>query len=759
MGMLNGMWRGRTRWGRDSGACFVTLWLGLALSTELHGQSTPMELTRLSGPVEIDGRLDDEAWASVPELPLTMYYPTFEGTPAERTEIRVAYDDDHLYAAGWFFDSNPDAIRVNSLYRDRWNGDDAFAIYVDAFNDNENAKWFGTTASAMRFDLLVSNDGDVLNSSWNGFWDSEATVTEEGWFVEVRIPFSTLGFQVDEDGRAVMGLTVTRLVSRSGERVTFPAIDPQYEFRQPSVAQDVVLTGVSSTEPVYWTPYVLGGVSRNAVRDNGRYRYETEGKREFGVDLQYPVASNLTLNMTANTDFAQVEADDQQVNLDRFSLFFPEKRRFFQEQSGIFDFQLGHGTRVFHSRRIGLTDDNEVLRVIAGGRLVGRVGEWDLGVLNMQTDDAPYLPTENFGTLRLRRRAFNDFSTIGGIVTTRARSGRWNVATGVDGSFRLYGNTYLTTKWAATADQADALDPVESAQFYVRWEQRANRGLAYQFSASRSGENFRPELGFLPRTDFLRLAAFGNYFVFTDDHPVFRRVYPGYLAFSTFRNSDGKLESGQYAVWLQWETKSGGSGWIEPKLFIEDVSRNFTIGGEVGVPRGRYTFADLQAVWSMPSGRQLRTSVDARAGTYFDGRRVQVVTRPTWNVSRHLELGLDYQWTWLSFGERDFRTPELDEIEEFGANREAHIHVGRLRVRTAIDSRASGNAFLQYNSTTNRLDLNLRLRYNFSEGQDLWLVLNEGMTTETAALDPGFVDSPRSLNRTFIVKYTYTLGG
>lgn len=747
--------------GRDRGASLG--WFGALVLVGMWGspahaqEDEPLVLTRLSSPIAVDGRLDDAAWAGVEPLPLTMYYPTHRGSPTERSEIRVAYDDDYLYAAGWFYDSDPEGIRINSLYRDRWNGDDAFAIYVDAFNDNENAKWFGTTPSAMRFDILVSNDGSTLNSSWDAFWDSETTVTDEGWFVEVRIPFSTLGFQLGDDGRAVMGLTVTRLVSRTGERVTFPDIDPQFAFRQPSVAQDVVVEGVRSGRARYWIPYVLGGVSRTPdVANPGQF--SSEDQRELGVDLKYAVGGNLTLDLTANTDFAQVEADDQQVNLDRFSLFFPEKRRFFQEQSGIFDFQLGNGTRVFHSRRIGLTEDNQVVPVIAGARLVGRIGEWDVGFLNMQTEGQEFLPTENFGTLRLRRRAFNDFSTLGAILTTRARAGQWNVATGIDGSFRLFGNHYLTAKWAATADQDEALDPIDSGQLYLRWEQRANRGLAFQFSASRSGEGFDPQLGFRPRTDFWRLAAFGNYYVFTDDHPFFRRVFPGYLAFSTFRNSDNSLESGQYAVWLQWETKSGGGGWLEPKLFVEDVDRPFSIGGAIGIPEGRYTFADFQAVWAMPDGRRVRTAIDARAGTYFDGHRVQVVASPTWNVSPHLELGLDYQWTWLTFGDRQYAAPPERETPIFGPDQSAHIQLGRLRIRSALNSRASGNAFLQYNSTTDRLDLNVRLRYNFSEGRDLWLVLNEGMSTETR-FGPGEVERPRSLRRTFIVKYTYTWGG
>lgn len=746
-------------WGGER-VCAV-VWVGVLLagsvgSDVLAQDAASIELTRLSGPIVLNGRPDEAAWRSVPALPLTMYFPTFRGDPQERTEIRVAYDDDYLYAAGWFYDSDPEGIRINSLYRDRWNGDDSFAIYVDAFNDNENAKWFGTTPSAMRFDLLVSNDGQALNDSWDSFWDSETVVTEEGWFAEVRIPFSTLGFQVEDDGRAIMGLTVTRLVSRTGERVTFPAIDPQFLFRQPSVAQDVVLRGVETRRPAYITPYALTGAGQEAVWNQSAFEQQREYPREVGLDVRYALRSNLTLDLTVNTDFAQVEADDQQVNLDRFSLFFPEKRRFFQEQSGLFDFQMGGGTRVFHSRRIGLTDNSEPVPVLGGARIVGRVGEWDVGFLNMQTDDLEELPTENFGTARLRRRVFNDFSTLGGIVTTRIRDDTYNVATGLDGSFRLFGDTYLTTKWAGTFDDRGGDGVMEQSQFYARLHRRVSRGLGYQVSATRSGAGFRPELGFAPRSDFTRVATFGNYFIFTDDHSFFRRVYPGFLAFSTFRNSDNTLESGQYALWVQWETKAGGGGWIEPKVFVEDVESPFMIGGEVGIPVGRYTYGDLQFAWSMPAGRRLRAAIDARVGTFFDGTRVQVIAQPTWNVSPHVELGADYQWTRLRFQDRPAPV-DVDRDQRFGPG-QTDIHLTRLRIRTALDSRASGNAFVQYNSTNDRLDFNVRLRYNFAEGQDLWLVFNEGMATDRLP-DPSLPELPRSLNRTLILKYTHTWGG
>src|SRR5829696_3466353 len=161
----------------------VTLSVPAATAAQVpaHGNEQAMELTRLTGPVTIDGRPDEEAWQQVPALPLTMYSPVFKGTPTQRTEIRVAYDDEYFFAAGWFYDTDPSGIRVNSLYRDRWNGDDAFAIYIDAFNDNQTAKWFGTTPAGMRFDLLVSDDGNTTNENWDAFWTSHTSVTAEGW--------------------------------------------------------------------------------------------------------------------------------------------------------------------------------------------------------------------------------------------------------------------------------------------------------------------------------------------------------------------------------------------------------------------------------------------------------------------------------------------------------------------------------------------------------------------------------------------------
>ena len=708
--------------------------------------ASPLVLTRLEGPVVIDGMPNESAWQRIPTLPLTMYAPVYRGTPTQRTEIRVAYDDEFFYAAGWFYDTDPSGIRVNSLYRDRWNGDDAFAIYIDAFNDNRNAKWFGLTAGGVRFDQLVSDDGATLNGSWDTFWTARTTITSDGWFAEVRIPFSSIGFRTDADGRATMGLTVTRLVSRLEERVTFPDIDPKFEFRNPSQAEDVVLHDVRSHKPLYVTPYALTGLARTAtapVGDATAFGTDRKTSREIGVDVRYPLSGNLTLDLTANTDFAQVEADDQQVNLDRFPLFFPERRRFFQEGSGIFDFVAGGGARLFHSRRIGLASDFSPVPIYGGARLVGRVGNWDVGFLEMQTERQAATPSENFGVLRLRRPVLNPFSTAGLMITSYNGGGRTNLGLGADGVIRVTGDHYLTLKYSATMDSDDSstVSLGSRSLFDFKWERRVSRGLQFNVNGTRLGRDYRPEIGFLQRSDYTTANAIGNYFIYTNDSRWLRRYYPGALAFTTWRNADGAVESAQYAVWVEWDTKGGGGGWIEPKLFHENVATAFTIG-DATVPAGAYDFADLQVYLSMGAGKKLRTAMDVRSGTYFDGTRTQIILTPTWNASSHLELGTDYQLSHLEFGTRR-------QIE--------NVQLVRLRIRAALDAQASGNAFVQYNSTTNRLDFNVRLRYAFAEGTDLWLVYNEGLDTDPVR-DLTGIRSPTSLARTVLLKYTHTIG-
>lgn len=729
---------------RTRPAALAAVVLALAGPLAAQGSGT-LELPRLPGLISFDGMPDDAVWREVAALPLVMYRPTFRGRPTDSTVIRVAYDDEFVYAAGEFFDPDPSQLRVNSLYRDRWNGDDTFALYLDSFNDNETGLWFYTNPAGVRFDAALSADGRTFNGSWNGAWDVATRITDRGWFMEMRIPLATLGFQ-QRDGRVVMGMAVTRLMARRSERVTFPAIDPRYEFRQPSVYQDVTLEGVTARRPLYATPYVLGGVNRIAVLPPGApaWRNETEAVHEVGGDLRYGIGDNLNLDLSVNTDFAQVEADDEQVNLTRFPLFFPEKRQFFQERSGVFDFDFGSGGRLFHSRQIGLAPDRTPIRILGGARAVARTGPWDIGVLDMQTASRGATPAENLGVARVRRRVLNDFSYAGGMVTSRVDAdGGYNVATGLDASLRLFGDTYLTARGATTFDPAaDGGSLPDRSQVHLEWANRTQRGLNYFAQLHRVGPDYRPDLGFLPRADFTRWSVYGQYRTFLADHPLLRSHGVGAIGYGFHGNDDGALETRYLAYWWIYELRGGGSGWLEVIHHFEAVPQAFDLGEGVMVEPGEYHFETFWFNYQAGSGAKLRLGADAKVGRFYDGRRATLTLTPTWNLSRHFDLSGSYEFNRLTFPRRDAALS---------------THLARVRIGAALNARASAVALVQANSVTDRLGVNLRLRYNVREGTDLWLVYNEGIHTDRDGGPAGGPAWPRSTGRSVQVKWSHTL--
>ncbi|MFW6202341.1 MAG: hypothetical protein ACOC8B_07175, partial [Gemmatimonadota bacterium] len=284
----------------------------------------------------------------------------------------------------------------------------------------------------------------------------------------------------------------------------------------------------------------------------------------------------------------------------------------------------------------------------------------------------------------------------------------------------------------------------ERSQFFANWTRRASRGLWYTATVARTGREYRPELGFLARSGVTELIGIGYYNHFLEDGAGLRRVEPAVLGTVTLRNADRSLQSGRIAHWWTFETGSGASGWIEPQLFFEDVREAFSLGPDADVPAGRYRFANIWLQWSTPSGDLLGLTADLEVGGHFDGRRTGLTLEPRWNASRHLELGLAY---------------ELQRIRFPARGQGLDSHLMRLRILSAWNARLSLNGFVQYSSLDDRLGTNLRLRYNFREGNDLWIVYDERLDTRPAPeRNPG---SPRSRGRVLLVKYTHTfsLGG
>lgn len=723
--------------------------VGVSAARAGAGTKAPVRLQRLSGKITLDGRSDEPAWEKVRPVPVTMYRPTFGGELTERTEIRVTYDDTYFYVAGRFYDSDPRGIRANSLYRDQDSDSDVFTLILDTFNDNENARVFWTNPAGVRGDRAISNDGYASdNDSWNTYWDVATEQDELGWFMEMRIPFSSLGFQT-RGGRVVMGITVSRLIARKLEEQTYPAIPSEFSVDRPSLTQDILLEGISSRNPIYATPYGIGGFGQKAMlnQSGDAYQLNDEFKRDLGLDVKYNITSNLTFDGTINTDFAQVEADDQQVNLTRFSLFFPEKRQFFQERSGIFSFTTTGSDRLFHSRQIGLYKGT-VVPIIAGARLIGRLGQWDVGAINMQTAQRGSLdlPSENFGVLRLRRQVLNSVSTAGGMLTSRiGDDGSYNVAYGLDAVLNTFGHEYLTAKWSQTFDRA-ALDArdfnfADTGQLYLLWQRRRGRGWTYFQDFVWSGKDYMPALGFVSRKNYFGGSGLLHLNRYPGQGSPFFRTMPVHLQYEiAIRNSNRSVESFEagYQTGLWW--KNGHFLYATADLLYEDLLESLFFSDSDYVPAGHYTFYDFSLSYNTPSGRTLQFIPDVQAGSFYDGAKYELGLHTIMRQSRYLGLEVMYFLTAVRFPDRD---------QDFNA------HIARIRVQTAANTKLSMNAFVQFSSAADLFSANVRFRYNVREGNDFWIVYNEGLNTDRRL--PGeALRLPRTNQRTVLVKYTYT---
>ena len=705
-------------------------------------------ISRINGSVKFDGLSEEPAWNGIKPLPVVMHSPNFLDKPTEQTEILVAYDDDYLYVAGRLYDREPLKIQCTSKKRDDMKANnDWFGIVIDTFNDKENALVFFTTPSGLRLDMTVFNDAqgeEPFNTDWNTFWDVATERNKDGWFVEIRIPLSSLQYQ-DKDGSCVMGLISWRWIARKNESIVFPAVPPNwgmFSLFKPSQAQEVVFQGIYKKKPLYIAPYILGGFGHSYELNEAETAYERadDPAREAGLDIKYGITSNLTIDVSLNTDFAQVEADDEQVNLTRFSLFFPEKRLFFQERSSNFDFNLGGENSLFYSRRIGIYEGKSV-RIYGGARLVGRVGRWDLGFLNMQTAEVKDLPSENFGVFRVRRQVFNPYSYLGGIITTRIGVDEtYNVAYGLDGIFRLFGNDYLSFKLAQTFEngQENKLASLDQARIGMNWERRILNGLGYDFSFSRVGATFNPGMGFQMRDNYTR---FGDRLLYgwrPGEKSSLLRHHVFLDGFLLLENTSGSTESAEIGPGWEFETKSGSYGNFMLKMFWEDVPEEFSLSDDAEVPVGKYSFYGLNATYITSMTRLFFSENILEVGTFYDGWRASLSVSPWWSISSSLELSGTYQFNKVVFPDRD---------QQFTA------HIARLRILAMLSTKFSATAFIQYNSASNAVIANIRIRYNPREGNDFYFVYNEGLNTNRFRESP---IPPFIGNRAVMIKYTYT---
>ena len=707
-----------------------------------------MELPRINSPIDIDGVADEKAWQEIDPLPVVMYQPVHGGEMTEKTVIKVGYDEKYFYVMGKLYDSEAEKIVANTLYRDKYRGDETFAIVIDSYNDNENMKWFYVTPNGVKVDLHVTHDAieeKPYNRSWNTYWDSSVRKTDKGWFAEIRIPFSSLGFQ-EINGHIIMGMITYRYIARKSERHIFPDIPPNWKhgFVKASQAQKIKMHDVEYKRPFYITPYVLGSFDQvNSFDENeNQYSRKSNYNGEAGLDIKFPVSNNMNIDLTVNTDFAQVEADETQINLTRTPLFFPEKRQFFQERSDIFEFQFSEPNTLFYSRRIGLEQGRQV-KILGGVRLAGRTGKWDVGVMDMQTRSLPELDikSRNFGVIRAKRSLFDENSYAGGIITSRIDvDGSYNINSGFDFLYNYSGNDFLDFKIASTFDDRfeQNFSLVDNSKIRFNFHRRAINKFYYQLILQRVGKRYLPAMGFESREDYKLCDAQFFYGHFLKPESPFRLITPSLRYFMTLRNTDNSVQS--VMVEHPWELsfksaavlKITGIWWYENLLSPLYFSQNTFI------EPGSYSFYGATLDYEMAPYQPLQTDVKANASTFYDGKQYSLSVIPTWHQSKYLELSGELAINYIDFPER---------------NQREYLNIYRIQALLALNTHVSLQLLSQYNQLTKQIITNTRFRYNFSEGNDLWIVYNETTNTDLERTVP---DLPGFDNRLMIIKYTYT---
>jgi hypothetical protein len=700
---------------------------------------------RVPTPPVIDGDVqNDPAWEAAPVL--TGFHQTApdEGRPAsERTEVRVVYDDQALYIGVICFDRTPDDIIVSESRRDSPLDDtDSFQVILDTFHDRRSGFVFGTNPSSLEYDAQVLNEGEGsrggrsrqsrgsptgFNLNWDADWQVRARTGDFGWSAEIAIPFRTLRYA--EGGPQTWGINFQRNIRRRNETAYWAPLERQYNlFRLRSAG---TLQGVEapSQRNLKIAPYVLGELQRDFTTDEGA---TSDGN--VGGDLKYSVTPSLTLDVTLNTDFAQVEVDDIQINLDRFNLFFPEKRPFFLENAGLFSVGEEGEVELFFSRRIGLGPDGEVIPILGGARLSGKVGSTGIGLLNMQTRAVEGLtPANNFTVARVTQELPNR-SRLGGIFINRSATGemqgdgaRWNRTYGIDGRWGI--GEYAEVAGFLAGTDTPGIEKDEYAYEITAGYESPTWRLSTEHIGV--GEGFNPEVGFLERTAYTKHTGLVSYTYRPHGFLGFQEVRP-HVTYRGYWKPDGFQESGWLHVSSEAEWTNSWNAHPAVNFTREGVIEPFEIVDGVEVPAGTYDNTEADIRFETDLSAPLAYSVNLTTGGFFGGDIFSLTQTLTWRIGQSFIT--DTEWE-----HNDAHLPDGD----FTAN------LVRVRLSYTFTPNIYVQALLQYSDVeTDFWSTNVRFGWLQSGGTGLFLVYNE--TRESAGVASSFL--PR--DRSFTVKFS-----
>ncbi len=701
-----------------------------------------LEARRATSPITLDGSLDEAAWA-LADSTRGVFYQSIpnQGVPSsERTVVRVLYDQERVYVGATMYDSRPEALVSAGMEQDFATQDsDIFGFALDTYLDRQNAFLFAVNPAGALFDAQAFNDQQSVNRAWEGEVEVATRITEYGWVAEIAIPMTTLRFR-ESDGPQDWGINFSRRIRRISEDSSWAPLSRQFRVYKMSRAGTLTsLEGLGQGRNLWVKPFV------NGVRSDGLRNDGSSEKLEGGFDLKWGITPQLTLDVTALTDFSQVEVDEQQINLTRFSLFFPEKRDFFLENDGIFSFQdarvrnfrTGSGPqnfKLFHSRRIGLSADRTPVPIAAGARMTGRLGDYAVGLLNMQTRDGPSHPGENFAVVRVRKNVLAS-SDIGFMFVNREGTGRgladaYNRTFGTDANLRLAGGRMLLNSYMAVTDEPDANGDRTTGALEFAWRDPL---WAASVLVKTVGDDFNPGVGFVARRGvrqgFVTLGAHPQPAI-----PHVRELNP-YVDVNLFSDLGWTLESREITPGLGVAFLDSGMLTMEYSASYERFADATPIAG-VSVPAGEYDFGAFTASYRSNLGRKLGGNLAVTRGGFFDGQRSSVSGGVTVRPSAHLFVEGSAQRNRLTLAGRTF---------------DANLFAGRLRY--AHDTRTFLSAFVQYNEASDRLQTNVRFNLIHAPLSDVFLVYSELRDRSPEPGQAGVIDRAVTLKVTKLIAF------
>jgi len=710
-----------------------------ATAQERPTEPPSMQAKRLQVAPVIDGEvLGDRAWSG--PVPATGFWQTQpnDGYPStQRTEVFVGFTDSSLYIGVIAFDDSPGGIIVTDSRRDSSLDDtDAFLMIIDGLLDRQNGYVFGTNPAGIEYDGQVTAEGagggvgflgGDLNLNWDGIWSVAAKMGDYGWSAEFEIPFHTLRFGSAETQD--WGINFQRNIRRNSEVAYWAPLDRNRNLYRVSEAGTLLGIVPPPQRNLQITPYVLGKTQRGGELSG------TETDSEIGGDLKYSITPSLTLDLTINTDFAQVEADNLQINLDRFNLFFPEKRPFFLENAGQFEVGNPGEVEIFFSRRIGIAEDGDVIPVEGGARLSGKVGNsTNIGLLLMSTDGVTGIAPQNrYGVMRVKQELHNR-SAIGAMVVSRNGDGSYLVPNGddynhtyaIDGRWGI-GDNILLDGWLAQTDTPGLTGKDHAFGLNADYS-TAEWSSSVDYTEVR--EDFNPEVGFLSRTEYRKGRAFLMRRIRPEDLWGMLEIRP-HASYTGHWKFDGFQESGILHLDVHWQYQTGTEFHTAINFTRSGVIDSFEIVDGVIIQPGTYDHEELHLVYFTNESKPVSFGVNVTAGGRFGGDRVSVSPNLNFRVGETFRSEF-----WFSYNDFDLPVPNGD----FTAN------LAGMRLSYSFTPKILLQALIQYNDVDEILGTNVRFSWLQSANSGLYLVYNEVDERSVGALPAG---------REFIVKYSH----